>query len=134
MKQYIIGLVAAAAVAACSALPSGGSRVGKSQEFIGSSKWVLADQVKGQTPTLEIESNKITGTGGCNRYSGEIVLDATAGNFSAKNIASTKMACDNMPVETNFFSMLQEANKYVVNGNTLELYRNQLLLMKLNRQ
>ncbi|MGZ5197981.1 MAG: META domain-containing protein, partial [Kaistella sp.] len=55
-------------------------------------------------------------------------------NFSAKNVGATKMACENMEVESNFFSMLNEATKYVVSGNTLELYKGNLLLMKFNKQ
>ena len=90
--------------------------------------------MKGKTPTLNIETDKITGNGGCNSYFGEVLLDATAGNFSAKNIASTKMACADMSAESNFFSMLNEANKYVVNGNTLELYKGNLLLLKFSKQ
>ena len=133
MKQYILSFFAAATLVSCSAIPTSGSKVGKAQAFIGDSKWVLADNVKGKTPTLNIADGKITGTGGCNNYFGDVVLDATAGNFSAKNIGATKMACDNMSTESNFFSMLGEANKYVVNGNTLELYKNQLLLLKFNK-
>ncbi|MPN27835.1 hypothetical protein SDC9_175269 [bioreactor metagenome] len=44
------------------------------------------------------------------------------------------MACDNMSVETNFFNMLNEVNKYIVSGNTLELYKDNLLLLKFNKQ
>jgi hypothetical protein len=44
------------------------------------------------------------------------------------------MACQNMEVEDNYFRMLNEATKYVVNGNTLELYKGNLLLLKFIKQ
>ncbi|WP_447950720.1 META domain-containing protein [Chryseobacterium koreense] len=129
-KNIALSIFAAAAMFSCTTL----SKVGSSQPNISNTKWVLADQVKGKTPTLLIESARITGNGGCNNYFGELTLDATAGNFSVKNIGSTKMACDNMSVETNFFNMLNEVNKYMVSGNTLELFKNNLLLLKFNKQ
>lgn len=132
MKNIFLSIFAAAALASCSSLSS--TKVGGSQANIAGTKWILAEQVKGKTPTLNIETDKITGNGGCNSYFGEVLLDATAGNFSAKNIGSTKMACADMSAESNFFSMLSEANKYVVNGNTLELYKGNLLLLKFSKQ
>ncbi|MBP3840459.1 MAG: META domain-containing protein, partial [Chryseobacterium sp.] len=67
-------------------------------------------------------------------YFGDLTLDPTAGNFAVKNVGATKMACPNMEVESNYFSMLNEATKYVVNGNTLELYKGNLLLLKFIKQ
>ncbi|WP_304344048.1 META domain-containing protein [Chryseobacterium koreense] len=130
IKNIVSFIFTVAMMVSCSTL----SKVGSSQANISNTKWVLADQVKGKTPTLVIEKARITGNGGCNNYFGELTLDATAGNFSAKNIGSTKMACDNMSVETNFFNMLNEVNKYIVSGNTLELYKDNLLLLKFNKQ
>lgn len=132
MKNVFLAVFAAAAMVSCSTMST--SKVGSSQVNIANTKWTLADPVKGKVPTLNIESARITGNGGCNSYFGELSLDPTAGNFSAKNVGATKMACENMEVESNFFSMLNEATKYVVNGNTLELYKGNLLLMKFNKQ
>ncbi|MEN2435981.1 META domain-containing protein [Weeksellaceae bacterium A-14] len=133
MKNLIFGIMAATVLFSCTAT-STVSKVGKSQPAISGTKWVLADQVKGKTPTLNIEGTKITGNAGCNNYFGEVVLNASSGGFSAGNVGATKMFCDNMSVEDNFLKMLSEANKYVVNGNTLELYKDGLLLLKLNKQ
>lgn len=131
MKNIFLAIFTVSVIASCSAL--GGSKIGSSQANIENTKWTLSDNVKGKTPTLNIESGRVTGTGGCNNYFGELILDATAGNFSAKNLGSTRMACENMEVEDNFFKMLNEADKYVVNGNTLELYKGKLLLLKFNK-
>jgi|APEBP8051073220_1049391.scaffolds.fasta_scaffold00407_27 Heat shock protein len=130
IKNISLSVFAVAAMASCTTMSS--SKVGSSQANIANTKWILSDNVKGKTPTLNIESGRVTGNGGCNNYFGELSLDATAGNFAVRNIGSTKMACDNMNVETNFFSTLNEVNKYVVSGNTLELYKGNLLLLKFN--
>ncbi len=128
---YILFIFVAFTVVSCSTMT--GSKKGSAQENIANTQWILSDNVKGKTPTLNIESGRITGSGGCNNYFGELSLDPTAGNFSAKNIGSTRMACDNMNVEDNFFKMLSETNKYVVSGTTLELYKDNLLLLKFNK-
>ncbi|MCP2038202.1 MULTISPECIES: META domain-containing protein [Chryseobacterium group] len=132
MKNAFLAVFAAAAMVSCSTMST--SKVGTSQVNIANTKWTLADEVKGKTPTLNVEAGRITGNGGCNSYFGDLTLDPTAGNFAVKNVGATKMACPNMEVESNYFSMLNEATKYVVNGNTLELYKGNLLLLKFIKQ
>lgn len=127
-----VALLAVFAVS-CSTIATIKSKVGGSQANITGTKWTLADPVKGKTPTLTIEAGKVTGNGGCNNYFGDLTLDATVGNFSVSNVGSTRMACPNMSEESNFFSMLSNATKYVVTGNTLELYKGNLLLMKFTK-
>jgi heat shock protein HslJ len=48
-------------------------------------------------------------------------------------MGSTKMMCSNIGVEQNFMDMMGKANKYVVSGNTLELYKDNLLLLKFTK-
>lgn len=132
MKNIFLAIFATATLASCTTMST--SKVGSSQPSIANTKWSLADEnIQGKKPTLNIESSRITGNGGCNSYFGELKLDSTAGNFVTNNVGATKMACENMQVESNYFSMLNEANKYVVNGNTLELYKGNLLLLKFNK-
>lgn len=131
MKNIILSLFVAATFTSCTTMSS--SKVGSSQANIANTQWTLADNVKGSKPTLVLETGKITGNAGCNNYFGELVLDATAGNFNATNIGSTRKMCENMDVETQFFSVLKEANKYVVNAGVLELYKGNLLLIKFNK-
>ncbi len=132
MKNLFLAAFAAIALASCSSLSS--TKVGTSQPDITNTKWVLADDVSGKKPTLNIDSAKINGNSGCNSYFGELTLDKASGNFVAQRVGATKMACPNMEVENNYFSMLNQANKYVVNGTTLELYKDNLLLMKFTKQ
>lgn len=131
MRKLILAFSAASLVVSCTSISS--TKVGKGQPSITTSHWTLADQVKGKTPTLAIEGEKISGNAGCNNYFGDISLDASTGRFEASRMGSTKMFCDNMSVEDNFLKVLSSANKYVVSGNHLELYKDGLLLMKLTK-
>ena len=132
-KNISLAIFTAATLVSCATMSTSKSKVGSSQPNIANTQWTLADNVKGKKPTLVIESARISGNGGCNSYFGDVILDTTVGNFSTKNIGATKMACDNMSEETNYFSMLGAATKYVVSGTTLELYKDKLLLLKFNK-
>lgn len=133
MKNIFLGLFAAAVLASCGTMSSTTSKVGKSQPSISNTKWVLADQVKGKTPTLNIEAGKVNGNTGCNNYFGTLASETSTGSFVAEQMGSTRMACDNMSTEKNFLDMMQKANKYVISGTTLELYKDDLLLLKFNK-
>lgn len=131
MKNIFLSIFVAATLVACTSMSS--SKVGSSQVNIANTKWSLAENVKGNKPTLVLEAGKLTGNAGCNNYFGELSLDATAGNFKTNNVGSTRKMCDNMEVESQFFNMLKEVDKYVVNAGVLELYKGNLLLMKFNK-
>ncbi len=132
MKNLATALFATCVLVSCSTVKS--SKVGSAQPNISNTSWELADAVKGTKPTIKIDNGKISGNAGCNKYFGELSLDTTAGNFMVSNAGATKMMCANMDVEDNFLKMLNQADKYVVSGNTLELYKGKLLLMKLNKK
>ncbi|MGV8915453.1 MAG: META domain-containing protein [Kaistella sp.] len=131
MKNILLAVFAFATIVSCTTMNT--SKVGKAQPNINNTSWTLADNVKGAKPTLVIEAAKVTGNGGCNNYFGNLSIDPTAGNFKTSEVGSTRKMCENMGVETNFMKMLSEADKYVVNGNTLELYKGNLLLLKFNK-
>ncbi|ALR30690.1 heat-shock protein HslJ [Chryseobacterium sp. IHB B 17019] len=134
MKNLFLGICTAVVLASCGTMSSSSaSKVGKTQPSLAGTKWALADNVKGKVPTLNIDGEKINGNAGCNNYFGTAKVDASTGNFSAGQMGSTKMMCDNMNVENNFMDMMGKANKYVVSGNTLELYKDNLLLLKFNK-
>ena len=132
MKNFLVIISMAVMLVSCSSV-STSTKAGKSQPSVTDTSWTLADQVKGNVPTLKFESGRISGNAGCNTYFGEAVLDASTGTFKAGEIASTKKMCPNMSVEQNFLKMLSEANRYVVNGSVLELYKDNLLLLKFNK-
>jgi heat shock protein HslJ len=134
MKNLFLSICAAAVLASCGAMSgSSTAKVGKSQPSLANTKWTLAETVKGKVPTLNIEGEKINGNAGCNNYFGTVKLDSSTGDFVAGQMGSTRMACDNMSVEKNFMDMVGKANKYVLSGTTLELYKDNLLLLKFNK-
>ena len=132
MKKVLLFALLFVLVVSCNVLPSG-SKVGSKQVAISSTQWQLADQVKGKTPTLILEQDRISGNAGCNHYFGTLSLNASNGGFSVTRIGSTKMACEDMMTETNFLQALSQVDTYVVNQGVLELYKGNLLLMKFNR-
>lgn len=134
MKNLFLSICAAAVLASCGAATSASaSKVGKAQPSLENTKWTLADNVKGKIPTLNFEGEKINGNAGCNNYFGTAKIESSTGTFSAGQLGSTKMMCNSMSVEQNFMDMVGKANKYVVSGNTLELYKDNLLLLKFNK-
>ncbi len=135
MKNIFLSIFAISVLAACGATTGATKlKVGTAQVSVVNTQWQLAGySSKGKVPTLVIEGGKLSGQAPCNRYFGELILDPKAGDFSASNIGATRMACENLSEESNYIEMLKQANKYVVNGNTLELYRDNLLLVKFNK-
>lgn len=133
MKKFFVTSMIALAIVSCTSRLGNSSKLGKTQASITGTQWVLADDLANK-PTLVIEQNKISGNAGCNNYFSDITIDTSAGNFIAKNIGSTRKLCKNMTSETSYLSVLQEVNKYVVTESTLELYKDNLLLLKFNKQ
>lgn len=130
MKNIILAFFAFIALASCT------TQVGKSskQEVVTNTKWTLADQVSGsKTPTLNIEDKRISGNGGCNNFFAEATVDASNGTFLVGNVGSTRMACNDLKTEQNFFNLLEQANKYTVKDGYLELYKDNLLLLRFRK-
>jgi heat shock protein HslJ len=134
IKNILLSMSTIAIMVSCSSYTGSKSKIGGAQINISNTSWILADQVKGNVPTLIVEKEKINGNAGCNNYFGKLTLDPTSGIFVAQNVASSRMLCIDMSVEDNFLKMLQKVNKYVVSGNTLELYQDNLLLLKFNKK
>jgi len=76
-------------------------------------------QFAGALPTLQFhfEDNTISGTGGCNRYTGEYTYKE--GIFSAPNLASTRMLCVENNNEGQFLLQLSNANNTLTIENGL---------------
>ncbi len=132
MKKYLTAFAVSIIALSCTTTSGIPTKIAN-QPVLTGTEWKLADQVKGSVPTIVFEDQKIRGNAGCNRYFGNVSLDPATGGFSAANLGATKMACQDMETETNFLNMLPKANKYRVSGNTLELFDNQLLLLKFQK-
>ncbi|MBS1549531.1 MAG: META domain-containing protein [Bacteroidetes bacterium] len=109
----------------------GSTKKSKAQPSLYSTQWTLAEVVKGKNPTMVLENGKISGNAGCNNYFGSFEMDTTQGSLKINNLGTTRMACPNMSAESNFLKILGETNRYIVNGEHLELYKDNLLLLKM---
>jgi heat shock protein HslJ len=91
-----------------------------SLDTLSGTVWVLQAWNIGEpaasTPavTLKLESGRLTGASGCNRYSAGVQGGATPGEFSVGLIAGTRMACPEREsaVEARFLEQLAGARKF----------------------
>jgi heat shock protein HslJ len=99
-------------------------------------QWVLQDNNQNQLGLNEEpitisfgleEANKITGFAGCNYYGGNFSFNENEISFS--DIYSTKRACPDLDIETEFFNLLNEVDNYEIKGNNLYLYKGKLLYL-----
>lgn len=69
-------------------------------------------------PELSLSTNEVTGTGGCNRFSGSAAIKGNTIKFGP--LRATKMFCaGKMDAETIFLSALDATRGYAVSGNEL---------------
>lgn len=82
----------------------------------------LPESAKGK-PYIEIhvKDGKLMGNGGCNQLFGNIAFEGEKGiRFS--NIGSTKMACPELKVESEFLQLLQAVRSYELRELSLFLF------------
>lgn len=72
-------------------------------------------------PWIELEprARKVSGSGGCNRISGNYVLRDENLRFS--KLITTRMACSAVATENAFLKVLNETGRYRLRGRVLEL-------------
>mgnify|MGYP001183667324 CR=1 FL=1 len=72
----------------------------------------LPESAKGK-PYIEIhvQEGKLMGNGGCNQLFGNIAFEGKNG-FRVSNLGSTKMACPELNVESEFMQLLQAVQSY----------------------
>lgn len=135
MKKLLFLFATFLLVISCEAVNNIKSKLGKKQVSVANTQWLLVNGNVGssKTPTLILEKDKVSGNAGCNNYFGELSMEPNSGSISIKNLGATRMACDNMLVENNYLSMLEKVNKYIQDGENLELYKDNLLLLKFKK-
>lgn len=70
--------------------------------------------------TLDYTTDKVSGTGGCNRFNGPITIEDDAVQIGP--LASTKMMCEGKSeIEAQYFTALEAARSFVVEDDTLTL-------------
>lgn len=70
---------------------------------------------------LNSKDGKFSAYAGCNSIMGSYVM-ASANTLAFSEVGSTKMACPNMQLETNFITMLEKTNNYFLDSETLILF------------
>lgn len=138
MKKIILAFVLGIGLASCSSSPSLSlpiKSLGKNKSVsLTDSRWILENQqFVSSDITLNIEDNKISGNASCNSYFGELTLGEN-GEFSVKNIGTTRKHCDKMSAESFFLNVLKKANRYTATDSELKLYEGQILLLKFNKK
>ncbi|MFC6267795.1 META domain-containing protein [Frigoriflavimonas asaccharolytica] len=131
MKNSAIAFVALLVIFSCTTMKKSGTMKSSQPTLVGSS-WKMVDKVNGKIPTISFVENKIMGFAGCNNFFGTAET-SNSGKMILTNFGTTKMMCDNMEIESSFLSTLSKVNKYNIDGNTLELYKDKLLLMKFSK-
>lgn len=103
-------------------LISGGAAMADDDDGPLAASWV-AIELNGKPvdgPTLDYTTDKVSGTGGCNRFNGPITIEDDAVQIGP--IAATRMTCEGKAeVETQYFAALEAARSLVVEGDTLTL-------------
>ena len=77
MKKIVSLLIVAIVIISCGAVSSG-----KKQVSLVNTKWILEDKsIMNKIPTLDVEANRVTGNGGCNRYFSDVVMNMVGGKL-----------------------------------------------------
>lgn len=99
-------------------------------------QWVLEDNHLNPTNeiTLRIEEGRVSGNASCNNYFGNVIIDTATKHFSVGKLGVTRMACPKMSAENYFLKMLEKSNKYRLHHDVLELYQDQVLLLKFKKK
>lgn len=66
---------------------------------------------------------------GCNKISGSYFMKSTT-KLGFSKVASTRMACENMDVERDFFNNLQKTDNYMIEGKMLHLHMGKKAIAK----
>ena len=122
MKINLVSLVfLLTLLSACSAVPaSNDSLDGTSWELYAISKHF---PIEGSNITIAFEDGQVSGSSGCNRYSGEYKVSGKKIEFGM--LASTLMACVDtamMEQETVFMQMLGDAQRFEIVDGQLQIY------------
>lgn len=74
---------------------------------------------------FDLDNNQLNGSGGCNSFNADFVIDDTSNNITIFNMINTEMWCESpekiMEQEQNFFAILTQTNYFVFDKATLSL-------------
>lgn len=97
------------------------SITGKKWQLVELGGQPVAATINGKMPFIQLsdEDGRYSATAGCNGLGGSFTLKRNRVKFTLG--MSTMMFCDNMEIETEFKNVLEQADNYTVNGDTLSL-------------
>jgi len=73
----------------------------------------------GMTLEFHLNEGRLNGSGGCNNYGGKMGLDGEV--LTISEVRATKMACQNLSLEQDFFSAMRKVNGYQAKKGVLFL-------------
>src|SRR5690606_7437400 len=96
--------------------------VGKQWQLVELKGKTVPSKVNGKMPFLKLDeqAGRYSASGGCNGIGGEYTLQKNNGITFSRGI-STMMACADMSIEQGLRTLFDDADNYMVNGNTLML-------------
>ena len=102
---------------------------GRTETELGNTRWhpirigdrALTLSPRERQPWIELDprSQRVTGSGGCNRISGD--YESGLGILRFRDLTATQMACVSMDTETAFLRALNQTRRYRIIGRTLQL-------------
>ena len=136
MKTYtplirlVVPILMLVAVAACggSSSSSAAPSAAAAPATLAGTSWLVKsvdDQtsVAGKEPTAAFDATTVSGSGGCNTYTGEYTYDAATATLTPGTLASTRMACAGAEgtFESTFFAAFQGPLTVSVVGDEMTL-------------
>ncbi|MBO9634114.1 MAG: META domain-containing protein [Chitinophagaceae bacterium] len=127
LSIVLSGIAVTLAIAACNS--SMNATGGTSHKLEGSS-WKLTglSTITGELPktprevTMRLDTGRVYGSGGCNRYFGAYTLNGSSLKFNG--VASTKMFCQGaMEVEDGLMQSFNNTDGYFISGKRLALLK-----------
>lgn len=96
--------------------------VGKQWKLVELKGETVPEKVNGKMPFLKLDeqAGRYSASGGCNGIGGEYTLQKNNGITFSRGI-STMMACADMSIEQGLRTLFDNANIYMVDGDTLTL-------------
>jgi len=85
--------------------------------------WILSNTIPGTTISLNFANGTLSGFGGCNSYNSTYRVPGKSKNVQIDPITSTGALCSEeiMVQEQNYFTALQSASSFAINGDSLTL-------------
>jgi heat shock protein HslJ len=128
VRRLLVVALLSTLLAACDDASSATGGSGPGPASLAGTQWavVAADRltapVPGREPTLVLEADRASGSGGCNNFSGTYTYDPATGAIAFRALSMTATACLDHPLtnfERAFFEALSSADRVV--GTDLQL-------------